>query len=164
MVLTHVLTLPTENKVSPFQIIASPFCQVVFEIGKTVTYLDQAMVIDMSVLSQINNIKGTHLFHSFVCPLDSFDLFYHCLVAIKAKPKSVSISTSRLVDCWVPGPCAYAYGPSTVEGTTHEPALIPESIGEDPSAVMVFKTRFTTRQPVIFDTGASLAITPDKAP
>jgi hypothetical protein len=74
-----------------------------------------------------------------------------------------------LVDCWVPGPCAYAYGPSTVEITTHEPALIPdfeppESIGEDPSAVMIFNTRSTTRQPVIFDTGASLAITPDKAP
>ena len=123
MVLAHIITLPIGNEFSPFQSIASPFCQVVSKIGKTVTYLDQALVLDMSVLSQINNIMGTHLFYSIISPLDSFDHFHRGPVVIKAKPKSVSISTSRLVDCWVPDPCAYAYGPSTVEGTTHEPAL-----------------------------------------
>jgi hypothetical protein len=35
--------------------------------------------------------------------------------------------------------------------------------GGDPSAFMIFTTRSTNRQPVIFDTGASLAITPEKA-
>ena len=83
MVLTHVITLPIGNTLSIFQRSASPFCQAVSEIGQTITYLDQVMVLDTSVLLQINNIKGTHLFHSLVSPLDAFDLLSHCPVVIK---------------------------------------------------------------------------------
>jgi hypothetical protein len=167
MVLTHVITLPIGHNISPFLRITSPFGQAITEIGEKMAHLDHAMVLDTRVLLQIINIKSTHLFHSIVSPLDSSHLFDHRVVAIKAKPRSVSISLSQLVDCWETDP--RAHGPPTVESSTNEPVSIPdfeqaqECIVEDPSAFMVFNSRSTIRQPVIFDTGASLAITPDKA-
>jgi hypothetical protein len=68
-------------------------------------------------------------------------------------------------DCWVAESLPCAYGPTSVtsslDAVTKQFAATSIST-DDPSAFMFFSNRPTTRQPVIFDTGASLAITPDK--
>ena len=68
-------------------------------------------------------------------------------------------------DCWVEDFTPCAYGPSSVTLSTD--ALTDQfadtsSSPDDPSDFMFFSNRPTTRQPVIFDTGGSLAITLNK--
>ena len=69
--------------------------------------------------------------------------------------------------CSVEGFIPCPYGPSSLTFSTNlvttHVADMSSSADEDASAFMVFSTRPTLRQPVIFDTGASLAITLDEA-
>jgi hypothetical protein len=158
--------LPINNRASIHQgFNLLPFRQAIHDITQNMVSLNETMVLDTSVWWQNNNnIKGTHLFHSIVSSLKETAIFNQRLIVIKTKSRlrmvdSTPLIRSRNSITYAP----VAYGPSTIEvPSTHTSTMIPdlkstESI-TDPCAFMVFNTRSTVRQPVIFDTGASLRL------
>jgi hypothetical protein len=168
MVLTYAITVPFGNRALPsFPPIVSAYFRIFADIRHRVAYLDQVMILDSSVCCQITNAKATYLFQALVLPECDSELWVRRPLLIKARPKQAC--PSRILDDWcvsestIYNPCAF--GPSSIESATE--SMIAQfselsASGTDPSAFMIFSERPTTRQPVIFDTGASLAITPDK--
>ena len=171
MVLTHVCTLPINNSAfSSFRSFdTSSLFHVIHEIKQNITYLNQLMELDTNVLIQMNDIKGTHLFYSIVSTNDDVVAFQVRPIVIKAKAKLRTFDKQFSSSESIGSHSVVAYGPTTVEPSTRTPMLIPDfktvitSAESDPSVFMTFTNRSTIRQPVIFDTGASLAITPDKS-
>ena len=103
------------------------------------------------MLVQVNNVKATHLFQTLFHSSDDdpYGWRRHSF-AILAIRKSIFT------------PCVY--GPSSIEDSITK-QLADMSIStadEDPSAFITFRNQRINRHSVIFDTGASLAITPDR--
>jgi hypothetical protein len=168
MVLTDVITTPFGNKTSLFPCVIPDLIRGFKNIHHRITYLDRILTLDSSVWVQVNNAKATYLFQTLLPPSCDSDIWMERPLGILAFCKPIMTPRfSTMDDCWVADvtPCAY-YGPSSVTSSikalTHQFAYTSISTDEDPSAFMFFSNRSTIRQPVIFDTGASLAITPDK--
>ncbi len=167
MALTHVITVPFGSNTTHF-LGFLPFYTCFFgSIFHRVAHLDQMMTLDSSVWCQICNAKATYLFQALAPPLCDADLLSLRPVVIKAIPSLFSLSVD---DCWVSAgktlrPCVY--GPSSFD-LSHTSVCMQSSEEQlssvdDPSVFMVFRTQLPQRQPAIFDTGASLAISPEKA-
>ena len=167
MVLTDVITTPLGNKTSPFPCVIPDLIRGFKNIQHRITYLDRILTLDSSVWVQVNNAKATYLFQTLLPPSCASDIWMERPLGILAFCKPIMPPRfSTMDDCWVADVTPCAYGPSSVTSSikalTHQFAYTSISTDEDPSAFMFFSNRSTIRHPVIFDTGASLAITPDK--
>jgi hypothetical protein len=167
MVLTDVITTPLGNKTSPFPCVIPDLIRGFKNIQHRITYLDRILTLDSSVWVQVNNAKATYLFQTLLPPSCASDIWMERPLGILAFCKPIMPPRfSTMDDCWVADVTPCAYGPSSVTSSikalTHQFADTSISTDEDPSAFMFFSNRSTIRHPVIFDTGASLAITPDK--
>ena len=168
MVLTDVITIPFGNRMSPFPRVTTDFVREFKDIHHRISHLDRILTLDLSVLGQVNNVKATYLFQTLFPPsCDSEAWMGRPPVGILAfcKPIMSLRFSIPMDDCWVEDFTLCAYGPSSVTLSTD--ALMDQFFDtltspDDPSAFMFFSNRPTTRQPVIFDTGATLAITPNK--
>ena len=153
MVLTHAIMLPFGNGPSTFfSQVTSGIIREFHDVRHRVTHLDRILMLDSSLLVQVNNVKATHLFQTlFHLSDDDPHGWRRHSVAILAIRKPTFT------------PCIY--GPSSIEDSITK-QLADMSIStadEDPSAFMTFRNQSINRHSVIFDTGASLAITPDRA-
>ena len=126
------------------------------------------MGLDLNVFGQVNNAKATSLFQ-VIAPPDGDSILWQALpLVIRAKSKYIILSQS-MDDCCMFPPTVYTpcvYGPVLSEVTQESMTqLFSDELSvssANPHAFMIFNTRPNHRQPIIFDTGASLAITPGK--
>ena len=166
MVLTDVIAVSLGSKMSPFPRFTPNYVRGHHDIQHRVTHLDRILTLDSSVWAQVNNAQATYLFQTLIPPSCHSEVWMRRPVGILAfcKPIILPLSSTLTDDCWMADftPCAYGPSSVTIDALKGHFAATTSISPDDPSAFMFFSNRPTTRHPVIFDTGASLAITPDK--
>ena len=162
MILTHAIMCQGGGRdTSPFPPVIGFSCRLFTDICHRLTYLDRLMGLDLNVFGQVNNAKATCLFHVITPPDGDSILWQAQPLMIRAKSKYIILLQS-MDDCCMSPPTVYTpcvYDPVSSEVAQESRMTL---FFSDPHAFMIFNTGPNHRQPIIFNTGASLAIAPDK--
>ncbi len=181
MVMTNVITTLGCNIGSPISlpVTSSELYLYGSQAYHRVTCLDELVVLDCGTLLQFNKIKATYLFRTKpesrsvqesppAAVQTSVHTMADCCVStaesnleVPATPWTRELTLIDELSGGVESPAAY--GPTTTASTESIAANALESLGDfDAPCAFMIMNRSGIRHPVIFDTGASLAITHDK--